>query len=325
VDSVSGGFIRHIVLMLLQETCTYRYPAESVQSRLPAVGRLFEDKPGPLVKIVFRNQKENKMNKRLYDKFISIIFSRLPPRDSTVYKYCHRYVDAYNGENNSDIQTNGELRLLHEYLPKAEVVFDVGANIGLWAKLALEINPSISLHCFEPSLPTFNKLLNNKFPPNIVCNHFGLSSSQRKAELLIFDEGSGMNSLYRRTGLEDGWNIPTQSKSEIIELRTLDGYCDEMRIERIDFAKVDIEGHELEFFHGAKKLLAHRQIKLIQFEYGGTNIDARTLLKDIFELFKEYPEYQFYKILSDSLRLVERYDQRLENFQYQNWAIICAS
>jgi len=90
----------------------------------------------------------------------------------------------------------------------------------------------------------------------------------------------------------------------------------------VDFLKVDVEGHELECFRGANTLLSNRRIKAIQFEYGGCNIDSRVFLKDIFAFFGDFPRYHFFKILPHGLRLVQTYDQRLDNFQYQNWAII---
>jgi hypothetical protein len=60
---------------------------------------------------------------------------------------------------------------------------------------------------------------------------------------------------------------------------------------------------------------------MIQFEYGGCNIDSKVLLKDIFEYFSGM-NYRFYKIFPDRLKFFQRYDQRLENFKYQNWLLI---
>ena len=259
---------------------------------------------------------------RLRDRITPILLNLLPLDNVAVFRYCRHYVDVYNGENNGDIRTNGELKLMQEYLPQSTIVFDVGANVGNWAKLALAVNPAISLHCFEPSSYTYQKLLENHFPPNVNCNHFGLSSTRQQANLFIFKEGSELNSLYRREGLEDGYQIAPQSESEPIELRTLDDYVEESGINTIDFLKVDIEGHELDFFRGSEKLLSQYKIKVIQFEYGGCNIDARVFLKDFFNLFSKYPHYRFYKIFPDSLRQIDRYDVQLDNFQYQNWAII---
>ena len=59
----------------------------------------------------------------------------------------------------------------------------------------------------------------------------------------------------------------------------------------------------------------------IQFEYGGTYIDAHLLLKDIFWLLTSYG-YRLHKICPHELRMVDHYERRLENFQYKNWVAL---
>lgn len=250
----------------------------------------------------------------------SLFFMHLPPDNVHWYRLCRRYVDAYSGENNDDMRTNGELHFLRQTLTNCETVFDVGANVGNWAELALQINPRLRLHCFEPSQPTFLRLLAKAFPPHVVCNPFGLGSAQGERTLYVFDEGSGLNSLYRRQGLEAGYGLTPQQRTETAHLDTLDHYCQKHGVFDIDLLKADVEGHELEVFKGAKQMLAKRRIKIIQFEYGGCNIDARVLLKDFFDFFQPHG-YAFYKIYPKELRRVERYDQRFEDFQYQNWIV----
>jgi hypothetical protein len=46
-------------------------------------------------------------------------------------------------------------------------------------------------------------------------------------------------------------------------------------------------------------------------------IQSRRLPKDIFDFFQRF-DYTFYKIFRKGFRPLVRYDQRLENFQYQN-------
>lgn len=251
-----------------------------------------------------------------------MFISLLPANSQLLYRLCKRYIDLYNNENNGNIETNGELRFMKGFLPKCRQVFDIGANLGNWANLALKINPHINLHCFEPSQFTYQRLLANHFPPNVICNHLGLSSSPGEANLLIFEEGAGINSLYQRQGLEKGWGLSAQRSTEKIRLETMDRYCKSRGIQgMIDFCKVDVEGHELEVFKGMTALIENRQIKIIQFEYGGCNIDSGVLLKDIFNFFKRF-DYSFFKIYPNNLRPILQYDQRLENFQYQNWVIM---
>jgi FkbM family methyltransferase len=248
----------------------------------------------------------------------SILWKTIPAHNRFLYFLCKHYVDRHNGDNNGNIVTNGELRLMRSVLPNCEVVFDVGANVGDWAALALEIRSDLKIHCFEPSAATFRHLTARNFGDGVVCNNFGFSSATREAHLQVYEEGSGLNSLYVRRGLEDGLGLATQSQTEIIRVETLDGYCQRAEVHSIDFLKIDVEGHELEVLKGAIRMLSRKAIRHIQFEYGGCNIDSRVLLKDIFDLFASYG-YALYKLLADELRHVSRYDQRLENYQYQNW------
>lgn len=245
-----------------------------------------------------------------------LIIALLPKRPM-IYRFCQHYLDHYRGENNSDLWTNGELRVLQEILPSCRTVFDVGANVGRWAELALQINPSLQLHCFEASRVTFQKLIQSPAAQHLKANHAALGATPGEATLHIFAETGGMNSLYSRRGLSVGPPIG----EERVRMITLADYCTEQGIERIDFLKLDVEGHEMAVLQGGESLLAAARIQYIQFEYGGSNIDARVLLSDFFDLFSQYG-YHMHKIFPNRLEPAPRYEQQMENFQYQNWVAI---
>jgi FkbM family methyltransferase len=245
----------------------------------------------------------------------------LLPRSRLLYRGARAYVDRYANDNNPDIHHNGELWFLRQTLPAAKVVFDVGANVGEWASLAVAINPSVNLHCFEPSAATYQRLTSRRLPANVICNNVGLGATRREADLHVFEAGSGLNSLGRRTGLEDGFGVGGPTAIERVRLETGDDYCRQHGITQIDFCKVDVEGFEMDVFNGMTGLLDAKRIRVIQFEYGGCNIDSRTLLRDLFQFFLPRG-YVLHKLYPRSLQMVPRYDQRLENFQYQNWVAI---
>ncbi len=242
----------------------------------------------------------------------------LLPLNPRFYRASKHYVDRYNGENNDNIRTNGEQRFLRSVLPQCLTVFDVGANVGDWTTMALAINPSLQIHCFEPSIVTFQLL---QARVKAVCNNFGLGSAPGEGTLWTFADGAGINSLYRRQGLQDGWGLAEQQQVETVRLDTLDAYCQRIGVQMIDLMKVDVEGHELEVFKGAVGMLSQRKIRRIQFEYGGCNIDSRVFLKDLFGFLASY-KYSLHKVYPGELRRVPRYVQRLENFQYQNWVAL---
>lgn len=214
---------------------------------------------------------------------------------------------------------NGEFSFLKKNIHTSSTVFDVGANVGDWSKLALKLNKDINIHCFEPSKATFKKLKENNFKNNVHINNFGLGSKKEKRTLYIFDDACGTNSLYERKGLESFGLV--QTKKETVSLETLDEYCDKNKIKNIGFLKVDVEGHEIEVFKGALGMLKKGNINIIQFEYGGCNIDAHVLLKDIFALFEKL-DYDIYKMFPKKIKLIEKHEPKLENFQYANYVVI---
>ena len=243
--------------------------------------------------------------------------ARVLPTQGFAFRVARKIVNLHNGDNDCDLETNGELLVATAVLPHCRVVFDVGANVGDWTSLALKINPNAQYHCFEPSLPTFRALSAHPFPANVTRNAFGLGAAAEERKLFVYGGGLGSNSLYFRTGLPD-----TQQFEETIAIRTLDDYCVEQSIESVDFVKIDVEGHELAVLKGASRMLTRGAIGAIQFEYGGCYIDARVLLKDIWEhVLSLNGSYSFYKIFPDGPRAVAKYEQKLETFQYSNWLI----
>src|SRR5262249_3266246 len=58
-------------------------------------------------------------------------------------------------------------------------------------------------------------------------------------------------------------------------ITTLDAYVAERRIRRIDFMKVDVEGHELEVFRGATRTLSSADAPIVAFEINRRCLDSR--------------------------------------------------
>jgi FkbM family methyltransferase len=237
------------------------------------------------------------------------------------YEICRHHSHKEFAENQSDFFTNGELWLMKHLLPDVKTVFDVGAHRGEWATHALRINPNIHLHCFEPSRKPFLKLQGKNFGENVSCSCIGLGSENRQMTLFVLKDGDEGNSLYFRKDLREAEGGNTQYDTESVQIRTLDSYCQEKHIDRIDFMKLDVEGAEFAVIEGGKECIQREIIQVIQFEYGGTFIDSRTLLKDFFDFFNPM-NYCFFLLYPNRLRYLPHYDRRLENFQYKNFLIV---
>ncbi len=226
------------------------------------------------------------------------------------------WLNVHRGEGDSDMHRNGESWVLKQLLTNCRVVFDVGANVGQWAELALQINHELVIHAFEPNPKIHAQLAESPVATQLHLHQAGLSDTPSHAQLHVYDQHHGMTSLYQRQGLP----IEATSLAEI-ELTTLDLFCEQAGVERIDLLKLDIEGHELAALKGARDMLQRAAIGAIQFEYGGCHVDARTFLRDFFELLLP-AGYDLFKIHPKGLVKHPRYLAALDNFQHQAWLAV---
>ncbi|MBM3256555.1 MAG: FkbM family methyltransferase [Candidatus Moranbacteria bacterium] len=200
---------------------------------------------------------------------------------------------------------------------KSIVVFDVGANKGKYSQLVSKILPQgkIIIFAFEPSLKTYKKLVDNCLPhPQIKPVNCGLSDKKAGAKLFLDQETSEMASIYQRR--MDHFNLHMNLVEEI-KLDTLDNFCAENKINRIDLLKLDVEGNELKALEGAKKMLTKGTIKFMQLEFGGCNIDSRTFFQDFYYLLKD--KYVIYRIVKDGLHRIKEYQEIYELFITTNF------
>lgn len=226
-----------------------------------------------------------------------------------------KIADYSRGENNYDLETNGELNFVLRLAPSCRVFFDVGANVGDWTELALKANPAAKVFAFEPEPATYSKLA-ARHGRAAVCENFALGAVAEERTLFAHSESSGFNSFERRTifSAEDLREIS-------VRVSTLDDYCASAGVDRIDFLKLDVEGFELQVLLGGERMLGERRVSIIQFEYGGTYLDAGIRLADMFE-FLAARGYAIYKIFPRGIKKIEAYSQILENFQYANYAAL---
>lgn len=224
-----------------------------------------------------------------------------------------------------DVFTSGEFAALNILrnnigVRNAPILFDAGANVGHYTGLLMAVFPNAQIHSFEPARQTFANLQRNtqervaQYAGQVHLNNFGLSDSISEATLHYDRESSGLASLYDRQ--LDYFGID-YSKSETVKLSTLDDYCTANNIDRIDFLKMDVEGHELKVLQGAERMLAESRIDNIQMEFGGCNLDSRTYVRDFWNLLHE--KFRMFYMLTDSLMEIQSYQESLEVFTTTNF------
>ncbi len=110
------------------------------------------------------------------------------------------------------------------------------------------------------------------------------------------------------------------SATERIEVRALDDFCREQGVERIDFLKLDVEGHELAVLRGARRMLGAGTVSLIQFEFGPANIYSRTFFYDFWTLLSG--AYDIYRIVPKGLAPIAYYGEQREIFLTTNYLAV---
>jgi FkbM family methyltransferase len=136
---------------------------------------------------------------------------------------------------------------------EAEVIFDVGANSGIYSLAALASQPNAVVHAFEPTPEIASRLrqtaqLNDL--DNLMVHEVAVMSYSGQAMLRRYrgDSGAneGMNYICGETG-EPG--------AERVQAVCLDEFCREHRIEHIDLLKLDVQGNEHSVLQGAEGLV----------------------------------------------------------------------
>jgi hypothetical protein len=108
--------------------------------------------------------------------------------------------------------------------------------------------------------------------------------------------------------------------SERIEVQTIDSFCEKQQIDRIDFLKMDVEGHEMAVLRGAKSMLDANRISMIQFEFGPPNISSQTYFYDFWSLLSE--KFDIYRIVPRGIARIGYYGEHREIFLNINYLAI---
>lgn len=193
------------------------------------------------------------------------------------------------------------------------VVFDIGANVGEWTAALLSIAPQAHVTCFEPSQAAFDRL-NKRFiqEKDVKVLQLGVGKLTEKRLLWADQPGSGLASLTRRR--LDHFDLAF-SHSEMVEVVALDDWCFQ-NSHSPDVIKLDIEGHELDALAGASNAVSKAFV--VQFEFGGCNIDTRTYFQDFFYYFKK-AEFILFRLSPRGLTPIPNYRELDEAFVTTNF------
>lgn len=229
-------------------------------------------------------------------------------------KLCHAGLNYGGGQS---VLSSGEtqaLRLVakrrHASLPF--LLFDVGASDGDYVALALELfGKQLTAYAFEPQTAAY-QTLHRRFGNHARVNLFknAIGSAPGPLDLHFGSEGDTTASFNRNA--QSG-----QSRSESVQVTTIDKLCEDAAIERIDLLKIDTEGYELDVLRGASRMIARGRIAAIQFEFGETFLRTPYHFLDLWKLLS--PQYTLHRILRHGLAPIHQYTPDLEIYKIANF------
>lgn len=163
-----------------------------------------------------------------------------------------------------------------------DVVLDCGANIGVFTRVALAAGAKLVV-AIEPS------------PENLECLRRNMKSETDAGKVIIYPKGvwdkdeelvmkvdptnSAANTfVIQRQGLVDSIRLP---------LTTIDKLVEELKLERVDFIKMDIEGAEPRALRGAHNTIARFHPRMAISVYH-TPTDFETVPAAIFSAWSGY-------------------------------------
>ena len=130
----------------------------------------------------------------------------------------------------------GHIAIAMKYVTNHRIAVDVGANVGTWTRPLCGMFTSVV--AFEPAPDTFDCLLLNC--EGAITYNAGLSDEEGMATVMADDKyPTGTGSRWLKLG------------GDQVRVMTLDS----LKLEDVDFMKIDVEGMELRVLRGAIETL----------------------------------------------------------------------
>jgi len=160
-----------------------------------------------------------------------------------------------------------------------DIVSDIGAYVGdttLWFSKA--VGPQGKVYAFEPEPRNFEKLKAN-IERNKITNviPLQLALSENEGEMQVASAGGSSIMTQARTGTS-------------VKVTTIDKFVGANKLPRVDFIKMDVEGHELKVLKGAHETIqAFKPSLAVSAYHRGDDLIELTKF-----LLKLNPNYRFY-------------------------------
>jgi len=161
---------------------------------------------------------------------------------------------------------------IKEFISSPKIIFDIGANIGMYSLFFSQYWPESKIYAFEPVKDTYNVLLKNielNGFSNINAFNYGLYDESMFSQMGIpvdrESENVGLYTVDKKIELK---NVVTCEFKKVTEI------LNDLKITNIDLIKIDCEGSELNILSNGRILDITKYI----------HMEFNEFFKDTFEL-----------------------------------------
>lgn len=186
-----------------------------------------------------------------------------PSKSFKIFHYGHRIENEIFWSGLFGNWEKESMKLWVQLCANSKVIFDLGANTGIYSLVAKSVNPHSEVHAFEPFGAICEKLKKNS-----NLNGFNIQSnctaiSNYTGDALIYTENPEF--AYSVTINKNLWAKGENVTVLKVKTITLKDYIEQNTIKQIDLMKIDVETHEPEVMEGfSNYLLKFRPIILIE-------------------------------------------------------------
>lgn len=203
------------------------------------------------------------------------------------------------------------LKIWKELSKKSNVIFDIGANTGVYSLISAAINPGAKVYAFEPILRNYEKLCYNIKLNNFNIKPYKLAISDTSSTKIIYDTGT----FQETAATLSPFYMLTSPINYKVETKSLDDFISENNLLKVDLIKIDVETHEPFVLKGFTNICKHKPYILIEVLYDEVGTEIEKIL-DLYGI-----KYYYYFIDENKGIVKMNHIKRISNI-YFNYLLV---
>jgi len=146
-----------------------------------------------------------------------------------------------------------------------QTVFDIGANVGQFARQIHRVLPDAMLYSFEPLEDCYNELLKKMgHLPGFRAFNFALGDTNGQTQIYRNDYTPSSSLLPMEELHKRAFPFTAHATAQKIEIRRLDDISQQVDIVDDVLVKIDVQGTEDKVILGGEKLLSRASVLIVE-------------------------------------------------------------